>query len=51
MPLSNDEMRSAYAVSEQGEQLILEGSSLYHTVLAKDRKTVVVAAGFEPDRR
>jgi hypothetical protein len=40
-----DEMRAAYSLSEQGQVLVIETSgSAYHSVLDKDRKTVVLAA-------
>lgn len=45
VPLTSDEIRCHYSVSEQGEFLVFEGGGLYHTVLAKDKKTNVVPPG------
>ena len=44
---TSDEIRSAYSVSEQGEYLVITPASpnTYSTLLAKDKKTVVLAPG------
>jgi hypothetical protein len=38
-------MRAAYSLSEQGQMLVIElPGTAYHSVLDKDRKTVVLPA-------
>jgi hypothetical protein len=44
---SSDEIRSAYSLSEQGEFLVIApgAPNTYSSILAKDKKTVVLAPG------